>query len=76
MSAKALSEKPDFALRVLEYIMTSFVSEKSEYQTYSEAVRDLNNLATYEVRRLAIRYSDYFSVSQIINVLHVHVHIL
>ncbi|KAI5286025.1 hypothetical protein KEM54_000121 [Ascosphaera aggregata] len=61
LSAKALSDKPDFALRVLEHIMTSFVPEKSEFPSYSEAVRELNNLATYEVRRLAIRYSDYFS---------------
>ncbi|KAI5304993.1 hypothetical protein KEM56_005544 [Ascosphaera pollenicola] len=61
ISAKALSEKPNFALRVLEHIMTSFVPEKSEFPSYSEAVKELNNLATYEVRRLAIRYSDYFT---------------
>ncbi|KAI5309281.1 hypothetical protein KEM55_003611 [Ascosphaera atra] len=61
ISAKALSDKPQFALKVLEHIMVSFVPERPEFPSYSEAVRELNNLATYEVRRLAIRYSDYFS---------------
>lgn len=33
------------------------------YPAYSEAVKELHGLASHELRRLAIRYADYFSVS-------------
>lgn len=32
---------------------------------YSEAVKELHGLASHELRRLAMRYADYFAVSRI-----------
>lgn len=61
-SAKALQNKPSYALKVLEHILMTQAIDSPEYPLYSEAVRELYSLSTYEVRRLAIRYSDYFSV--------------
>lgn len=62
-SAKALGNKPSFALKVLEHILMTDAAENPDYPAYSEAVRELHSLTTYEVRRLAIRYADYFAVS-------------
>lgn len=33
-----------------------------EYPMYSEAVKELHGLASHELRRLAMRYADNFSV--------------
>jgi hypothetical protein len=33
-----------------------------EYPMYSEAVKELHGLASHELRRLAMRYADYFFV--------------
>lgn len=41
--------------------MTRLV-DQPEYPAYSEAVKELHGLASHELRRLAMRYSDYFSV--------------
>ncbi|WEW59920.1 karyopherin [Emydomyces testavorans] len=61
-SAKALRNKPSYALKVLEHILMTHAVDKPEFPLYSEAVRELYSLSTYEVRRLATRYADYFSV--------------
>lgn len=37
--------------------------DEPAYPAYSEAVKELHGLASHELRRLAIRYADYFSVS-------------
>ncbi|PGH11682.1 hypothetical protein AJ79_04705 [Helicocarpus griseus UAMH5409] len=60
-SYKALKNKPSFALKVLEHILMTNPVDRPEFPAYSEAVKELHNMATYEVRRLAIRYADYFS---------------
>ncbi|KAK2745216.1 hypothetical protein FQN55_006341 [Onygenales sp. PD_40] len=60
-SSKALKNQPSFALKVLEHILTMNAVDHPQFTAYSEAVKELHNLATYEVRRLAIRYADYFS---------------
>ncbi|KAK2803210.1 hypothetical protein FQN50_007077 [Emmonsiellopsis sp. PD_5] len=60
-SSKALKNQPSFALKVLEHILTMNAVDHPQFPAYSEAVKELHNLATYEVRRLAIRYADYFS---------------
>ncbi|EAS28945.3 exportin-5 [Coccidioides immitis RS] len=60
-SAKALRNKPSYALKVLEHILTTHAVDNPEFPLYSEAVRELYSLSTYEVRRLATRYADYFS---------------
>ncbi|KAI1959374.1 karyopherin [Ophidiomyces ophidiicola] len=60
-SSKALRNKPSYALKVLEHILMTDTADNPELPLYSEAVRELYSLATYEVRRLASRYADYFS---------------
>lgn len=43
--------------------------DQPEYPAYSEAVKELHGLSSHELRRLAVRYADYFSVrTQISNV--------
>lgn len=37
--------------------------DRPEYPAYSESVKELHNLASHELRRLAMRYADYFAVS-------------
>ena len=41
------------------------VNDRPEFPAYSDSVKELHNLATFELRRLAIRYADYFSVSSL-----------
>lgn len=65
ISTKALAGKPSFALKVLEHILTTDAVDRPEFLPYSEAVKELYSLATYEIRRLAYRYADYFSVRDV-----------
>ncbi|EEP82733.1 conserved hypothetical protein [Uncinocarpus reesii 1704] len=60
-SAHALRNKPSYALKVLEHILLTNIPDNPAFPLYSESVRELYSLSTYEVRRLAIRYADYFS---------------
>lgn len=41
----------------------SRTDDRPEFPAYSEAVRELHGLANHELRRLAMRYADYFAVS-------------
>lgn len=65
ISSKALDKTPSFALKVLEHILMTHLEDRPEYPAYSESVKELHNLASHELRRLAMRYADYFSVSVI-----------
>ncbi|KAK2858436.1 hypothetical protein FQN49_004739, partial [Arthroderma sp. PD_2] len=60
-SAKALVDRPSYALKVLEHILMINIPDRPENSAYSESVKELYSMATYEIRRLAIRYSDYFA---------------
>ncbi|KAJ5472893.1 hypothetical protein N7530_006894 [Penicillium desertorum] len=60
ISSKALDNHQGFALKVLEHILMSRLPDRSEYPLYSEAVKELHGLASSELRRLAMRYADYF----------------
>lgn len=62
VSSKALDKAPSFALKVLEYILMTRLPDQPEFPAYSEAVKELHGLASHELRRLAMRYADYFSV--------------
>ena len=62
ISAKALDKTPSFALKVLEYTLMTRLPDQPEFPNYSEAVKELHGLASHELRRLATRYADYFSV--------------
>lgn len=62
ISSRALDKTPSFALKVLEHILMTHLPDHPEYPTYSESVRELHGLASHELRRLAMRYADYFSV--------------
>ncbi|KAF9892935.1 hypothetical protein FE257_000527 [Aspergillus nanangensis] len=61
ISSRALDKNPSFALKVLEYILMTRLPDQPEFPAYSEAVKELHGLASHELRRLAMRYSDYFS---------------
>ncbi|KAL5365727.1 armadillo-type protein [Aspergillus floccosus] len=61
ISSRALDKNPSFALKVLEYILMTRLPDQPEYPAYSEAVKELHGLASHELRRLAMRYADYFS---------------
>lgn len=39
------------------------LEEQPQYPAYSDAVRELHSLASHELRRLSMRYADYFFVS-------------
>jgi exportin-5 len=39
------------------------LEEQRQYPAYSDAVRELHSLASHELRRLSMRYADYFFVS-------------
>ncbi|OKL56700.1 hypothetical protein UA08_08012 [Talaromyces atroroseus] len=60
ISAKALDKTPSFALKVLEHILMTHLEEQRQYPAYSDAVRELHSLASHELRRLSMRYADYF----------------
>ncbi|CAG8356147.1 unnamed protein product, partial [Penicillium nalgiovense] len=60
ISSKALDNHQGFALKVLEHILMSRLPDRTEYPLYSEAVKELHGLASSELRRLAMRYADYF----------------
>lgn len=61
ISSRALDTHPAFALKVLEHILMTRLPDEPAYPAYSEAVKELHGLASHELRRLAIRYADYFS---------------
>ena len=61
ISSKALDNHPAYALKVLEHILMTRLPDQPQYPVYAEAVRELHGLASHELRRLAIRYADYFS---------------
>ncbi|KAJ6009248.1 hypothetical protein N7499_005330 [Penicillium canescens] len=61
ISSKALDSHPGFALKVLEHILLTRLPDRPEYPLYSEAIKELHGLASHELRRLAMRYSDYFA---------------
>ncbi|KAJ5930247.1 hypothetical protein N7466_005740 [Penicillium verhagenii] len=61
VSSRALDNHPAFALKVLEHILMTRLQDRPEFPAYSEAVKELHGLASHELRRLAIRYADYFS---------------
>jgi hypothetical protein len=63
ISSRALDKSPSFSLKVLEHILMTRLPDLVEYPAYSEAVKELHGLASHELRRLAMRYADYFSVS-------------
>jgi exportin-5 len=62
ISSKALDKAPSFALKVLEHILMTHVEDHPQYPAYSEAVKELHSLASHELRRLSMRYADYFFV--------------
>lgn len=61
ISSRALDNHPGFSLKVLEHILMTRLPDRPEYPVYSEAVKELHSLASHELRRLAMRYADYFS---------------
>lgn len=63
VSSRALDKNPSFALKVLEHILVNRLPDQPEYPVYSEAVKELHGLSSHELRRLAMRYADYFAVS-------------
>lgn len=49
---------------MLEYnlvVLTQSI-DRPDFPGYSEAVKELYGIATHELRRLAMRYADYFAV--------------
>uniref|UniRef100_A0A093XXU9 Exportin-5 C-terminal domain-containing protein n=1 Tax=Talaromyces marneffei PM1 TaxID=1077442 RepID=A0A093XXU9_TALMA len=60
ISSKALDKTPSFALKVLEHILMTHLEDQPQYPAYSDAVRELHSLASHELRRLSMRYADYF----------------
>lgn len=63
ISSKALDNHSGFALKVLEHILMTRLPDQPDHPAYSEAIKELHGLASHELRRLAMRYADDFSVS-------------
>jgi exportin-5 len=59
-SSRLLENKQSFALSVLEHILTTQPPDRPEFPVYSEAVKELHQVAAHEIRRLAMRCPDYF----------------
>ena len=59
--SRALDKHQSFTLKVLEHILMIHVPDHPEFPVYSEAVKELYESATSEVRRLAMRHADYFA---------------
>ncbi|KAI9707228.1 MAG: hypothetical protein M1836_000188 [Candelina mexicana] len=59
-STKALTNRPDFALKVLEHILLTKTSDNPTFPAYSEAVRELQTTCGHELQRLGLRFADYF----------------
>lgn len=64
VSTRALDKTPSFALKAFEYTLMSRLPDLPEYPAYSEAIKELHSTSSYQLRRLAMRNADYFSVSQ------------
>lgn len=61
ISSKGLQKDTEFALVVLEHILSSFIPANPAFPVYSEAVSELHTYGTSELRRLAIYHADYFA---------------
>ncbi|KAL4949177.1 armadillo-type protein [Aspergillus filifer] len=61
ISSKSLDKIPSFALKALEYTLLTRLPDQTEFPAYSDAVKELNGTVSYELRRLATGYADYFS---------------
>ncbi|KAI9820881.1 MAG: hypothetical protein M1832_003514 [Thelocarpon impressellum] len=58
-STSALDKKADFMLKVLKHILVTRPVDDPRYLAYSEAVKDLQNDCSHELRRLAMKMPDY-----------------
>ncbi|EHY58529.1 karyopherin [Exophiala dermatitidis] len=59
-SNRALQKDTGFAFSVLEHILSSFIITPPQHSLYAEAVTELHNYATSELRRLSLQHADYF----------------
>ncbi|ETI25101.1 hypothetical protein G647_04472 [Cladophialophora carrionii CBS 160.54] len=59
-SYRVLQKDTGFAFRVLEHILSSFITMPQQNPVYAEAVDDLHSYATAELRRLSLQHADYF----------------
>jgi exportin-5 len=59
-STKALPDRPEFALTLLEYIFHTKVPDNTAYPQYSEAVKDLERVCSLEMQKLAMLFADDF----------------
>lgn len=62
VSTKALPDRPAFALSFLEYLLTTKLTDNNAYHQYSEAVKDLERMASLEMQKLAMKFPDDFMV--------------
>jgi len=61
-STKALPDRPDFALRFLEYILQLDLPDNDAFPLYSEALKDLERICSLEMQKLAMMFADDFMV--------------
>lgn len=59
-SYRILQKDTGFAFNVLEHILASFVTIPRQDPLYMEAVDDLHNYGSAELRRLSLQHADYF----------------
>ena len=60
-ASRALDKNQNYALNVLEHILTIRIIDRPECLVYSEVVKELYANAVHEMRRLAMRHADYFA---------------
>jgi exportin-5 len=61
-SIKALSDRPEFAMTLLDYIFHTKLPEDASASQYSEAVKDLERVCNLEMQKLAMMFADDFMV--------------
>lgn len=63
-STKALPDRPEFALKLLEYILYTKLPENASFPQYNEAVKDLERVCSLEMQKLAMLFADDFMASR------------
>lgn len=61
-STKALTTRPAFALRMLEYLFNAPKQDNPAFPQYSQAVKDLERTCNTDIQRLAMSFPNEFMV--------------
>lgn len=64
LTTTSLETREQFILAILQHIFTIQLPDYPEFPIYSEAVKDLQNICTNELHRLAVKMPNFLIVWQ------------